>query len=59
MPTRAECKAAQIADAFLNAEFDSDAQARTWLIIKIAAALGEAQEAARQAGYKEAMSRRF
>ena len=55
MPTPAECKAAQIADTFLNAEFDSDAEARTWLIIKIAAALEEAEDR----GYKRAMAKRF
>jgi hypothetical protein len=55
MPTPAERKAAQIADTFLNAELDSDAEARAWLIIKITAALEEA----RQAGYKEAMAKRF
>ena len=55
MPTSTECNAAQIADAFLNAEFDSDTKARLWLVIKIAAALEEADEAA----YKRAMAKRF
>jgi hypothetical protein len=50
-----ERKATQIADDFLAAEFDEDAQAHAWLVKKIKAALEEAREA----GYKEAMAKRF
>jgi hypothetical protein len=51
----AERKAAEIADDFLNAELEDDTQAKTWLIVKIADALEEAEER----GYKRAMARRF
>jgi hypothetical protein len=50
-----ECKAKDIADAFLRAEFDVDAEAVAWLVKKITAALKEAEEA----GYKKAMRKRF
>ena len=50
-----EHKAAEIADEFLDAELESDTEARLWLIIKIAAALEEAE----QTGYKRAMAKRF
>lgn len=51
----AERKASQIADDFLDLEVDSDAEAKKWLVEKISAALEEAKEA----GYKEAMKKRF
>jgi hypothetical protein len=47
-PSAAECKAIKIADDFLDPEFDDDADAKAWLVEKIAATL----EAAREAGYK-------
>jgi hypothetical protein len=50
-----ERKAAQIADDFVAAEFDEDAEARAWLVKRIMAALEEANEA----GYKRAMAKRF
>ena len=34
-----ECKAAEIAADFIDAEFDDDAEAKAWLVEKIAAAL--------------------
>jgi flagellar biosynthesis/type III secretory pathway protein FliH len=55
----AERKAAQIADDFLDAEMDSAAEAKAWLVEKITAALEEAYEAWYDAGYKEAMRKRF
>jgi hypothetical protein len=54
-PSAAERKAIKIADDFLDAEFDDDADAKAWLVENIAAALEEAREA----GYKEAMRKRF
>ena len=60
MPSPAlERKAAQIADNFLAAEMDSDAEAKAWLVKRNSAALEEAREAGREAGYKEAMAKRF
>jgi hypothetical protein len=53
MNNSAERKAAKIADEFLNAELDDDADARAWLVKKIAA------EKAERAGYVKAMCRRF
>jgi hypothetical protein len=50
-----ERTAAKIADNFLDAELENDTEAKTWLIIKIAAALEQAEEA----GYKRAMAKRF
>ena len=47
--------AAEIADDFLDAELDSDTEAKAWLVEKVAAALGEAEER----GYKRAMANRF
>lgn len=47
--------AAEIADDFLDLEVDSDAEAKEWLVERIAAALEEAKEA----GFKEAMKKRF
>jgi hypothetical protein len=58
-PSAAECKAIKIADDFLDAEFDDDADAKAWLVEKITAALEEAYEAWYDAGYKEAMRKRF
>jgi hypothetical protein len=58
-PSAAECKAARIADDFLDAELDSDTEAKAWLVEKITAALEEAYEAWYDAGYKEAMRKRF
>ena len=55
MNRSAECKAAEIAGDFLDAELDDDAEAKEWLVEKIAAAL----EAAEQAGYIKAMKKRF
>jgi hypothetical protein len=51
----AERKAAKIADEFLDAEMDSDAEAKAWLVKHIKAALEEAEEA----GYKKAMRKWF
>jgi hypothetical protein len=51
----AELKAAQIADDFIVAEFDDDADAKAWLVERISAAL----EVAEEAGYKRAMAKRF
>jgi hypothetical protein len=51
----AERKAKDIADEFVRAEFDDDAETAAWLVKKIAAALKEAEEA----GYKKAMRKRF
>jgi hypothetical protein len=51
----AERKAAEIADEFLNAEFDDCPDVRKWLVEKITAALEEAE----QAGYSKAMRKRF
>jgi hypothetical protein len=51
----AERKAKDIADEFIRAEFDDDAEATAWLISEIKAALEEAE----QAGYKRAMAKRF
>jgi len=59
MPSPAERKAAKIADDFLDAEMDSDTEAKAWLVEKITAAIEEAADAARQAGYNEAMAKRF
>jgi hypothetical protein len=50
-----ELKAEKIADEFLNAEFDDDAEAKAWLILKISAALDEAK----RVGYTKAMLKRF
>jgi hypothetical protein len=50
-----ERKAKDIADEFVRAEFDDDAEAAAWLVSKIKAALEEAE----QAGYKKAMRKRF
>jgi hypothetical protein len=55
MTSPAERKAEKIADEFLNAEFDDDVKAKAWLILKISAALEEAE----QAGYAKAMRKRF
>jgi hypothetical protein len=49
----AERKAADIADDFLDAEMDSDAEAKAWLIEWIAL------EEAERAGYAKAMRKRF
>jgi hypothetical protein len=54
-PSAAERKATEIADEFLDAELDSDAEAQEWLVKKIAAALEEAE----RAGYSKAMRKRF
>jgi hypothetical protein len=51
----AERKAKDIADEFVRAEFDHDAETAAWLVKKITAALKEAEEA----GYKKAMRKRF
>jgi hypothetical protein len=51
----AERLAGQIADNFLDAEMDPDAEAPEWLVEKIAAALEEAG----QVGYRKAMRKRF
>jgi hypothetical protein len=51
----AERKAKDIADEFIRAEFDDDADATAWLVKKIKAAIEEAE----QAGYKRAMAKRF
>jgi hypothetical protein len=51
----AERKANDIANEFLCAEFDDDAEAAVWLVQKIKAALEEAE----QAGYSKAMRKRF
>jgi hypothetical protein len=58
-PSAAERKAAEIADEFLDAELESDTDAKKWLVEKISAALEEAYEAWYDAGYKEAMRKRF
>jgi hypothetical protein len=50
-----ERKASEIADKFLDAEFDDDAKARAWLVKKISAALEEAE----RIGYSKAMRKRF
>jgi hypothetical protein len=42
-----------------GAGLDSGAEAKAWLVEKITAALEEAAEAAREAGYKEATRKRF
>jgi uncharacterized Ntn-hydrolase superfamily protein len=55
----AERTAAQIADDFLDAEMDSDAEAKAWLVERIAAALEEAERAGYSKGYANAMKRRF
>jgi hypothetical protein len=55
MNNSAERKAAKIADEFLNAELDDDANAQAWLVKKIAAE----NEKAERAGYVKAMCRRF
>jgi hypothetical protein len=47
----AERTAKDIADEFMRAEFDDDAEAAAWLVKKIAAALKEAEEA----GYAQAI----
>ena len=51
----AERRVTKIADEFIAAEFEDDADAKAWLVEKIAAAL----EKARDAGYNEAMPKRF
>jgi hypothetical protein len=43
--TSAERKAAEIADEFLDAELESDTEAKRWLVERISAALEEAEEA--------------
>jgi hypothetical protein len=53
--TSAERSAKDIADEFMRAEFDDDAEATAWLVSEIKAALEEAEEA----GYKKAMRKRF
>ena len=50
-----EQTAAKIADEFIAAEFDDDAEASAWLANKIKAALDEAEEV----GYKRAMAKRL
>jgi hypothetical protein len=55
MTSPAERKAEKIADEFLDAEMDSDAEAKAWLVERIAAALEEAEKA----GYSKAMRKRF
>jgi hypothetical protein len=47
--------AAKIADEFIAAEFDDEAEASAWLAEKIKAAL----DAAEEAGYRRAMAKRF
>jgi hypothetical protein len=51
----AERKAADIADAFLDAELESDTEAKKWLVKWISAALEEAE----RTGYSKAMRKRF
>jgi hypothetical protein len=51
----AESKAIEIADDFIAAEFDDDAEAVSWLVKRIKAALEQAE----QAGYSKAMRKRF
>jgi hypothetical protein len=51
----AERKAKDIADEFVRAEFDDDAEAAAWLVRKVAAALEEAE----RTGYSKAMRKRF
>jgi hypothetical protein len=50
-----ERKAIEIADDFIAAEFEDDADAAAWLARRIQAALDQAEET----GYKEAMAKRF
>jgi hypothetical protein len=54
-----ERKAKQIADDFLDAELENDTEAKDWLVERISAALKAAREVGREAGYKEAMKKRF
>jgi hypothetical protein len=54
-----ERKAKQIADDFLDAELENDTEAKAWLAERISAALETAREVGREAGYKEAMKKRF
>jgi hypothetical protein len=51
----AERKATKIADDFLAAEFEEDAETHAWLVKKIKAALEEAE----RVGYVKAMLKRF
>jgi hypothetical protein len=48
-------KGAEVADEFLDAELDSEAEAKAWLVEKIKAALEEAE----RAGYSKAMRKQF
>jgi hypothetical protein len=60
MPTPPiERKAEKIADIFLDAELENDTEAKAWLVENIMAALEEVADAAREAGYKQAMAKRF
>jgi hypothetical protein len=52
-------KAEKIADNFLDAELENDTEAKAWLVEKIVAALEEVADAAREAGYNEAVAKRF
>jgi hypothetical protein len=55
MTSDAERKATEIADEFIAAEFDDEADAKKWLVERISAALEEAE----RAGYSKAMRKRF
>ena len=55
MTSPADRRAIEIDSDFLNAELDDDADAQSWLVKRIKAALKEVEEA----GYKRAMAKRF